>query len=1131
MPQSDVRDIPPSSRGDDGRDELDDFVRAFEEAYQHRGGADPAAFLPPRGHPLHRDVLRELVRVDLEFGWERGCPKTLDAYQRDFPELIADHDGLREIAFEEYRLRRQAGQAPSPDEYWSRYGVALEPRSGRLRSVARFPSRSGRDQTDRSSGGTFVARGDWRSTRAIVALPEVGDRFLGFRLVGDLGHGSFGRVYLAHQGDLADRTVVLKVTADRHDEARTLAQLQHDHIVPVYSRHRQGVLRAVCMPYLGSVTLRDVLDDLKVRGTVPGSGQELLSSLNKSSERKTASVRAASGSGSGSTMRRERGKTAPHPGEGHGTKGARPADEGGAPSTAPDPAGHVLEPAVPPRGTTDARTVLSGLSYVEAVVWMAARVAQGLVHAHERGILHRDLKPANILLTDDGRPMLLDFNLAADLKQPLADGDDAGVGGTLPYMAPEHIEAFRGGRRDIDARSDLYALGVILYEMLTGRPPFPVREAKRGDRESLRTMIADRQGPPPLLRPFNPAVSPAVESLVRHCLEPDPERRYTSARQLTEDLERQLAHRSLKHAPEPSVRERIVKWATRNAPLLAGLGVLAVLAALTAALAAYQHRLDRFEARAALTRFHTEGHDAHSRLAAWLADPAQSAEGLASARRALAGFHVLDDHPTPWWDRPPAVRLTAAERDEVRCEAGNLLILIALGEMSADPTPASRQATLRAALRTSERAERCFPPGRAPVSLWAQRAELLASLGDRDAAARAGERARNTRLSTPRDFVYAGIVKARAGRPVEALVHFEQALRLDPGDYWAWLCKGIGHAQMREDATAALCFDTCVALARDNSAAWYFRGALHLRHLELAEAEADLDTALRLRPDDIDVLIDRALCDLHRRRFAEAVRGFTRVIDRGTPYSRVYFMRANARVLAGDTEGARLDRAEGLRRVPTDGPSWIVRSAARDMDHDTTGALDDLEQALKLLPDNFDALWNKAGILSDTGRNAEAIGVLDRLATLFPNHAPVRGSRGVLHARLGHRDAALTDADLAMTLSRSPESTYYAACTRALTSRTHPDDRAEALRLLGMALENGFGLLYVDSDRDLDPVRNDPRFQRLVVEAKATARARSDGTPPRPVRTATTPAVAPASPQPGRSTMDRPGLPAKANAP
>jgi serine/threonine protein kinase len=170
------------------------------------------------------------------------------------------------------------------------------------------------------------------------------------------------------------------------------------------------------------------------------------------------------------------------------------------------------------------------------------------------GVVHRDLKPANVLLTDDGRPMLLDFNLSDSPRPNGAAG--ARMGGTPPYMAPEHLEAFLGKSRGVDARSDLYSLGVILYELLTARSPFPKRVGPAY--EAVPLMAADRREAP-RLRPWNRNVSPAVESIVRRCLDPDPAKRYQSAHELLEDLERHGADRPLRHAPEPSLAERAAK--------------------------------------------------------------------------------------------------------------------------------------------------------------------------------------------------------------------------------------------------------------------------------------------------------------------------------------------------------------------------------------------------------------------------------------------------------------------------------------------------------------------------------------------------------------------------------------------
>src|SRR5581483_409729 len=151
-----------------------------------------------------------------------------------------------------------------------------------------------------------------------------------------------------------------------------------------------------------------------------------------------------------------------------------------------------------------------------------------------------DLKPANVLLSDDGRPMLLDFNLAEDTKLR-ASAERAAVGGTLPYMAPEHMEAYRDRAGRLDERCDIYALGVILFELLTGRHPFPVHSGNV--RVTIPRMLEDRRRPLPSVREGNPSVSPATEAIIRKCLAADPEERYQRAEQLREDLDRQLNHR------------------------------------------------------------------------------------------------------------------------------------------------------------------------------------------------------------------------------------------------------------------------------------------------------------------------------------------------------------------------------------------------------------------------------------------------------------------------------------------------------------------------------------------------------------------------------------------------------------
>ena len=160
------------------------------------------------------------------------------------------------------------------------------------------------------------------------------------------------------------------------------------------------------------------------------------------------------------------------------------------------------------------------------------QLADGLASAHEHGVIHRDLKPANLRLTQDNRLKILDFGLAqfvrkaADLGATTSTSEDNKVSGTLPYMSPEQL---RGELTD--QRTDIWSAGVVLYELATGRRPFPQSQVSL-----LIDAILNRPPQPPST--LNPKISPGLEILILKCLDQDPERRYQSARELRVDLER-----------------------------------------------------------------------------------------------------------------------------------------------------------------------------------------------------------------------------------------------------------------------------------------------------------------------------------------------------------------------------------------------------------------------------------------------------------------------------------------------------------------------------------------------------------------------------------------------------------------
>src|SRR5580658_576471 len=175
-------------------------------------------------------------------------------------------------------------------------------------------------------------------------------------------------------------------------------------------------------------------------------------------------------------------------------------------------------------GTTLRQLVAAGAMRERKAVDYAIQIARGLAAAHERGIVHRDLKPDNVFITNDGRAKILDFGLAKLSEVPTADFDatrdlatQAGVAlGTLGYMSPEQV---RG--KPADARSDIFSFGVVLYEMLAGRRAF------RGD-SAADLMSAILKEEPPELNATNQEISPALDHIVHHCMEKDPQQRFQS---------------------------------------------------------------------------------------------------------------------------------------------------------------------------------------------------------------------------------------------------------------------------------------------------------------------------------------------------------------------------------------------------------------------------------------------------------------------------------------------------------------------------------------------------------------------------------------------------------------------------
>jgi len=326
-----------------------------------------------------------------------------------------------------------------------------------------------------------------RDKAPLAMLP--GAKVDDFEIVRLLGRGAFGHVYLARQISL-DRLVALKVSANRGSEGRTMARLEHQHIVQVFSEKVDTDFnqRLLCMQL------------------VPGLGLDKLINLLHATR---AGSRAASSEWTGSELLAIIDRSA------------------------------ALPAALDPSALHD-REALGKMDAVEATAWFGERLAEALDFAHHHGVLHRDIKPANILVNPYGRPMLADFNISSQPIGSEPSGDEM-FGGTFAYMAPEHLDAFNPddatGHEAVTPRSDIYSLGLVLQQMLDGRVGFPLAQKKGNIVETLRTMSAERRSERPPCDPGPPGSHMTLERTIGRCLAPKAEDRFDSGAELAEQLD------------------------------------------------------------------------------------------------------------------------------------------------------------------------------------------------------------------------------------------------------------------------------------------------------------------------------------------------------------------------------------------------------------------------------------------------------------------------------------------------------------------------------------------------------------------------------------------------------------------
>jgi WD40 repeat protein/serine/threonine protein kinase len=465
----------------------------------------------------------------------------------------AEHS-LAEVV-EELTAKLKAGEAVDLKAYFLAHplhAAELHRLVPALRLLADF-SHSAASEGCPAAAGTYEA-----------ASPDgtLGD----FRILREVGRGGMGVVYEAEQISLS-RRVALKVlpfasTLDPRqlqrfkNEAQAAAHLHHTHIVPVHATGCERGVHYYAMQFIEGQTLAAVIAELRAQAHGDRNG---------AAAPPRALAEAAQALLTGPWI----------PGEQAAARDGLPAP--GVPSV---PGDAPAAPSTTPRAGLATERLTQGPAFFRTVAHLGVQAAEALEHAHQLGIVHRDVKPANLMVDGGGKLWITDFGLAHCQGQAglTMTGD---LVGTLRYMSPEQALA---RRLAVDHRTDVYSLGVTLYELLTLKPAVGGR-----DREELLRQIAFEEPRRPRQR--NKSIPAELETIVLKAMEKNPADRYGTAGELGEDLRRFLEDRPIR-ARRPTPLQRLRKWSRRHRSvvltLAASLAVL-LLGLATAALVAIVH--------------------------------------------------------------------------------------------------------------------------------------------------------------------------------------------------------------------------------------------------------------------------------------------------------------------------------------------------------------------------------------------------------------------------------------------------------------------------------------------------------------------------------------------------------------
>ena len=774
---------------------------------------------------------------------------------------------------------------------------------------------------------------------------------------------------------------------------------------------------------------------------------------------------------------------------------------------------------------------------VDAAIRIATEAARGLEYAHQHGIVHRDIKPENILLTRDGTTLLADFGIARALG-----GDDrltqTGFAiGTPAYMSPEQAAGYEG----MDARTDVYSLGAVLYEMLAGEPPFTGPTAQ--------AVVARRlTEPPPSVRGRRPNVTEGVDQAIQRALAPVAADRFATAGELARELQLPSATQAPGVATAgpaaettgtaPGTPRGAARRQRRPVPVLAFTLLIGFLLGLGVLFAwRRSHQASDLSAGRVLAvlPFENRGDSTTDYFAEGITD---AVRGKLSG---LPGLHVIASSSSDEYRR------TEKPLTQIARELGADHLLIARVRWARLPDGKSRVEVSPELVRVTE--------GAAPTTEWQQpfeaemtdvfrvQAEIAGKVASAlDVALGSGQRQALTQRPTRNVAAYDAFLKGDAAKGLElanpnalrnSITYYEQAVALDSTFVEAWSRLGRAHASYYFNGTpnpvsaaaTKRAAERAIALAPNRAESQLALGDYHQVVLgDFAGALAAYEKGLRLSPDDADLLTAAALTEQSLGRWDAAVEHLQRgarvdprsaIIARRLSHSLLRLHRYPEALAAAD-RGLKLDPKNldlleckamvYLARGELDEARAVVRDASPEIEPtalvadfanywDLFWVLDDEQQqlALRLPPSAYDGdlgtwgiiraqIWHLRGRrdLARVYADSARLGLEETLVGA-PDDAQRRVVHALAMAYLGRGGEVVREAERAIAATRDD---YTGPYLRHVLVRIHilGGDEDKALDLLEKLLREPYFLspAWLRIDPAFDSLREHSRFRKLV---------------------------------------------------